>query len=197
MKILIFSVMTFMFFTIEGNTSSLVVEKKYLQNHFDPDYSLVKLNVSNKTSSISKMIKVLRPKMANNKRLKLSQKIHNVVRNYKIPPHIILAILDVESEFNQNKVSETEDYSIAQINLDIWEKEFDRLKKKKIDRERIKVDEEYSLKVMMEILDFLKSKYAKKDRKWFARYHSKNPKFKNLYLSKLSSRIYRLKVASL
>lgn len=100
-----------------------------------------------------------------------------------------MAIIDTESSFNHEAVSSTGDLSLAQVNVNVWNKEFIRLNLAPIDTEKLKVDKTYALDVMGRILNILKSRYGKQDRRWYARYHSKTKKYKRNYLQKLESRM--------
>jgi hypothetical protein len=50
---------------------------------------------------------------------------------------------------------------------------------------------------MAQILQILKNRYEKKDRRWYARYHSKTKKHKREYLSKLELRLKLLEKSKL
>lgn len=146
-------------------------------------------HIPNKTPVIAEMISVLKPGFSIEKRNEFAVKIHKALAKYKIEPQIVVAIIDAESDFNHEMVSSTGDLSMAQINVDIWNKEFERMNMKTIEAEKIKVDESYSLEVMAQILHILKTRYEKKDRRWYARYHSKTQKHKRAYMTKLSTRL--------
>lgn len=148
-------------------------------------------DIPNKPVVIAKMMKTLKPTISSTQKHELSMKIHEVLSRYDIPPQILLSIIDTESSFNQNAVSSTGDLSLAQINVEIWNKEFERMKKPLIDSERLKKDEKYALETMVKILTLIKNRY-KHDRRWYARYHSKTKKHKSLYLSKLEYRMKKL-----
>lgn len=145
--------------------------------------------VPNKTTVIAKMISVLRPDFSMEKRQDVAYKIHQAIKKYHVEPQIVVAIIDAESDFNHQMISSTGDISLAQVNVDIWNKEFERMKMMPIEAERMKADEAYSLEVMAQILHILKTRYEKKDRRWYARYHSKTQKHKKAYLNKLSARM--------
>lgn len=115
---------------------------------------------------------------------KLSKIIDHNSKKHKINQDIFISIIKTESDFNQSAISETGDVSIAQINVKVWNKEFKRLGLPLISKNRIKYDVEYSVNIMGEILSIVR-KRNKKDRHWFARYHSNNNKFKKIYLAKL------------
>jgi len=148
-----------------------------------------------RTTNIAKMITALRPKFSKQKKYQLASKIQKISKEYKLEPQIIVAIIDAESEFDQNKISDTGDLSLAQINPDVWNEEFKRLNLEELDIERLKTDTDYSLKMMGKILSHLKKNYGHKDRKWYARYHSKNKKYKEIYLSKLNHRLKKMRPA--
>jgi hypothetical protein len=58
-----------------------------------------------------------------------------------------------------------------------------------IDIDRVQVDLEYAFTKMADILNIIKLRHEKSDPKWYARYHSGTPKFKNDYLRKLEIRM--------
>jgi len=151
-------------------------------------------HIPNRPPVIAKMISVLKPNFSNAKTAAVAKKIHLAFLKYKIEPQIVLAIIDTESDFAHDKVSSSGDLSIAQVNVEVWNKEFERMNMKLIDREKLVLDDpQYSLEVMAQILHVLKTRYEKKDRKWYARYHSKTKKHKDVYLSKLDIRLKLLK----
>lgn len=142
-----------------------------------------------KTSSVAKMIHRLQPKISVKKRIDVATLINKTAKKYKISPKILVAIIDTESSFDKNMISETGDISMAQINVEIWNEEFSRLNMPLIDKDKLRMDVKYSLEVMGEIMHLLKRRYAHRDRKWFARYHSGNKKYKQIYLAKVENRL--------
>lgn len=109
-----------------------------------------------------------------------------------VDPLIILSILKVESDFNQRVVSNTGDFSLAQINYNIWSKELKRVKKIDLDFEKLKTDIPYSVDIMGKILKILEKRH-KKDPDWYARYHSGTVKFKMAYSKKLNTAMESIK----
>lgn len=116
-------------------------------------------------------------------KMSLAKDINMVAKKYDIPTIIILAILKVESDFNQNAVSPTNDFSIAQVNYNVWKREF---QKQGIDLsfERLINDKSYALEKMAKILVH-ERKLAPDNPNWYIHYHSKTPKFFNLYKEKI------------
>ena len=165
------------------------IKQDYIHNDEFGNFDVA--DVPNKPVVIAKMMKTLKPTISSTQKHELSMKIHEVLSKHDIPPQILLSIIDTESSFNQNAVSSTGDLSLAQINVEIWNKEFERMKKPLIDSERLKKDERYALETMARILTLIKNRY-KHDRRWYARYHSKTKKYKSLYLSKLEYRMKKL-----
>jgi len=166
------------------------VESIKVNNIYDQQFGdFDRIHIKNKPATIAKMISVLKPDFNSEKINNLSRKIHQAFFKYHIEPQIVVAIIDTESHFNQQLVSASGDFSMAQVNIEIWNKEFNRLNMKLIDSNKIKNDQAYSLEIMAQILHILKNRYEKKDRRWYARYHSKNMKHKIEYLSKLHARM--------
>ncbi len=148
-----------------------------------------KVELSSDVSTIKKMITILRPSLPGEQIIILSEKISAALKGTSIPPQLVVAIIDTESLFDQNAVSSTGDLSLAQINPEIWNKEFLRRGMEPVDIDRLKNDHDYSLSKMIQILSLLKKKYEKKDRRWYARYHSQSRKYKMIYLGKLEQRM--------
>jgi hypothetical protein len=138
---------------------------------------------------ISSMIKVVQPELGKYSRERVACFISEVSNSNKLDSKILVAIIDTESDFKETKISSTGDISIAQINVEIWNKEFTRIKHKPIDTKRLAVDSRYAVKVMGDILTILKSRYSESDKVWYARYHSGNEKYKKEYLAKLTKRL--------
>lgn len=183
--------------TFNGSYSSRFSSIRLTNTQDDQYGNFDKVRMPNNPPVISKMISVLKPEFSLAKRNDVAEKIHHAFKNYKIEPQIIVAIIDAESDFNHSLVSSTGDLSLAQVNVDIWNKEFSRMNLNLIEPEKLKADEAYSLEVMAQILSILKSRYEKKDRRWYARYHSKTKKHKREYLTKLSNRMKLLEKSKL
>jgi hypothetical protein len=145
-----------------------------------------------KTSSVAKMIHKLQPKISVKKRVDVASLINKTAKKYRINPKIFVAIIDTESDFKKEMISPTGDLSMAQINVEIWNKEFIRLKKPLINVTKLKEDENYSIELMGQILSTLKKRYAHKDKHWYARYHSGNLKYKQIYLEKIDIRLAQM-----
>ena len=147
------------------------------------------------------------------KRMKVSQKkadrtatlVVFASKKYNIDPRKMLAIIKVESDFNQrahNSYScqykrETDktkcgDHSIAQINYHIWKKDFITQGRKPLDYNRLKTDDSYAIFRMAEILSILKNQYGSRED-WYAMYHSKNPKHKNPYRKKVDAEFNKIR----
>ena len=145
--------------------------------------------ISKESFVIANMIAVVQPELQEKERNKVASQISIASKKFKIEPQIIVAIIDTESNFHADKVSSTGDVSVAQINVEVWNKEFIRMKKPPMIKGRIKMDQEYALMKMVEILNIIKTRYGKKDRRWYARYHSNTNKYKKDYLHKLEIRM--------
>ncbi len=161
------------------NLYSLMPRYQNFENKKNPKQSFI----------IANMIAVVQPEMDEETRDEMAVMIAKVSKKFNILPEIMVAIIDTESNFKASMVSSTGDLSIAQINVDVWNKEFSRLGLPIINKEKVVLDLEYSLHFMAEILSVLKARYAQIDPNWFARYHSSTPKFKNNYFKKLSFRL--------
>jgi hypothetical protein len=145
---------------------------------------------------LAKMIAVIKPELEADNRNLIASQISVAINKYKIAPQLMVAIIDTESDFQSDKISRTGDISIAQINVKMWNKEFVRMKRPLLSKTRIKNDQQYAVMVMAEILNLLKTRYEKRDRRWYARYHSNSYKNKSNYLHKLEVRLRALALAS-
>ncbi|MDO9183944.1 MAG: transglycosylase SLT domain-containing protein [Bacteriovorax sp.] len=146
----------------------------------------------NEAFVVANMIAVVEPDLDEEERDTIASQISMAIKQYKVEPQIIVAIIDTESNFQADKVSSTGDVSVAQINVEMWNKEFIRMKKPLLIKEKIKIDQEYALLKMAEILNIIKKRYEKKDRRWYARYHSNTHRYKRNYLHKLEIRLKML-----
>ncbi len=143
----------------------------------------------NNVNLIAKMIKVVQPELQKNVRNRIAYSLYLTTKKYNVDPKLMIAIIGTESDFVNSKISTTGDLSLAQINTEIWNKEFVRLGLDKLNSKRLKKDENYALSKMAEILNILKKRHSKNDSQWFARYHSHTKKFKNLYSVKVEKRM--------
>lgn len=149
-----------------------------------------KVYIPNDAPLISQMISVVQPELDINNRNKIANNIHHAIKKYNVEPQIIVALIDTESNFMYSKVSSTGDLSLGQINVDVWNSEFIRMKQPLIDKEKLVLeDQSYAMEQMARILSILKTRHAKKDRRWYARYHSNTTKYKHDYLSKIEIRM--------
>lgn len=141
------------------------------------------------TIIIAKMIGKIQPELKISNRMRIALSLNNVAKKHHIDPKLMIAIIGTESDFCNTKVSSTGDLSLAQINPDVWNREFQRLGLEKLNNVRLKKDEVYALNKMAEILSILKNRHAKKDKNWYARYHSHTRKYKNQYNTKVQLRL--------
>lgn len=141
------------------------------------------------TIVIAKMIGKIQPEVKVANRMRIAQSLNNVAKKHNIDPKLMIAIIGTESDFCNNKVSSTGDLSLAQINPDVWNREFARLGLEKLNNTRLKKDEVYALNKMAQILSILKHRHEKKDKNWYARYHSHTRKYKNQYSAKVQLRL--------
>lgn len=164
----------------------------FTMNTATPKNDVVVVKQHKDIIAIAKMIKAIKPKLANDKTIKLADQLFITSKKYNIDPKVMIAIIDTESDFDNTKISETGDLSLAQINTDIWNKELKRMKLPEIDSKRLKIDEKYALNQMAMILSILKNRHSHKDGIWFARYHSHTKKFKNQYYAKVDLRMRKI-----
>lgn len=149
-----------------------------------------KVYIPNEAPLIAHMISVVQPELEVNSRNKIANDIHHAIKKHNVEPQIIVALIDTESNFQYNKVSSTGDLSLGQINIDVWNAEFKRMKLPLIQKELLVTeDQSYAMEKMAQILRILKTRHAKKDRRWYARYHSNTTKYKMDYLRKIEVRM--------
>ena len=149
-----------------------------------------KVSIPNEAPLISHMIYVVQPELDVNARNKYANDIHHAIKKYKVEPQIIVSLIDTESDFSYRKVSSTGDLSIGQVNVEVWNKEFKRMKLPLIEKENLVTEDQgYAMERMAQILSILKKRHAKKDRRWYARYHSNTSKYKLNYLRKIEVRM--------
>ncbi|MBY0413666.1 MAG: transglycosylase SLT domain-containing protein [Bdellovibrionales bacterium] len=146
----------------------------------------------NEAFVIANMIAVVQPELDEKERDAIANHISIASRKFDIDPKIFVSIIDTESNFQENLVSSTGDLSVAQINVDVWNKEFLRLKMPTMKKEHIMSDCRYAIMKMGEILQIIKKRHAKVDQVWYARYHSNTLKYKSDYLGKLQLRMKML-----
>lgn len=149
--------------------------------------------IPNEAPLISQMISVVQPELEVNARNKIANDIHHAIKKYKVEPQIVVSLIDTESNFSYSKVSSTGDLSLGQVNVEVWNEEFKRMKLPLIDKAKLVTEDQgYAMEKMAQILSILKKRHAKKDRRWYARYHSNTTKYKMDYLSKIEVRMKML-----
>lgn len=152
-----------------------------------------KVYIPNEAPLIAQMISIVQPELDINNRNKIANDIYHAIKKYKVEPQIIVALIDTESNFKYNKVSTTGDLSLGQVNVEVWNAEFARMKLPLIKKELLVTEDQgYAMEKMAHILSILKKRHAKKDRRWYARYHSNTTKYKIDYLRKIEVRMKML-----
>lgn len=124
---------------------------------------------------------------------KIAQSIIKHTEDNHIDYKLLLSILKVESDFNQKTISKTFDYSLAQINYDIWVTEFKKEKNIILDKNKLKHDIDYSINMMTQIISILEKRHSQ-DPYWYARYHSSTPSRKLVYAGKIHNVLGSLKI---
>ncbi|MFA6238351.1 MAG: transglycosylase SLT domain-containing protein [Bacteriovorax sp.] len=183
-----------------SSLNSPEIKAKNSKNHKNEKSAKIenfdKESIPNESFVIANMISVVQPELIESDRNKIAVQISNALKKFKVEPQIMVAIIDTESDFKADKVSSTGDLSLAQINVDVWNKEFKRMKLKTMRKEKIIIDQQYALMKMAEILSIIKKRHAKKDRRWYARYHSNTHNHKKDYLQKLEIRMRMLALST-
>jgi PBP1b-binding outer membrane lipoprotein LpoB len=188
-KILLILVLALITQGCSSTKKTLKVSPK-TQLNLDKLSNFDKIYIPNNAPIIAEMISIVQPELEVNKRHEIANGISEAVTKYKVEPQIMVALIDTESNFKFDKISTTGDLSIAQVNVDVWNIEFKRLKLPLVDVPRLtSEDQSYALEVMAQILSILKKRHIKKDRRWYARYHSNTKKYKHDYLRKIEVRM--------
>lgn len=183
--------------SLKSNKSENKKLSKILKTSLPPKYeNFDRKAFPNQSFVIANMIAVVQPELDGSARDEIATQISKAINVYKVEPQIIVAIIDTESDFKAEKVSSTGDVSLAQINVEVWNREFVRMKMKPMNREKIIKDQQYALIKMAEILSIIKKRYEKKDRRWYARYHSNTHNHKKDYLHKLEIRLKMLAIST-
>lgn len=168
----------------------------YIPKATTTDISKGEVTVQNE-QLISSMIKKVQPNMTSVKSAHLAKIIYRNSVEFKLDPKILIAIIATESNFRNGMVSSTGDFSMAQINFNIWNKEFQRLGMPKLDMKLLRHNEHYGIYKLARILSILKTRYQKADKHWYASYHSQTPSLKGIYKSKLNSHLDNMRTVSL
>lgn len=132
-------------------------------------------------------------RMKNKHRIIISKIIYKTAKKYNIDYKIILAILKIESNFEQSAINKYKckkdnscgDYSIAQINYKTWK---DILQ---LDIQKLKSSNAYAIDKMGKILSIIKKRRKSKSL-WFLDYHSRNVLFQIRYLRMIERNLNRL-----
>lgn len=181
----------------QGCATKAPIKKNHLKELYAKLGNFDKFQIPNEAPLISHMISVVQPELEINSRNKIANDIHHAIKKYNVEPQIIVALIDTESNFSYSKVSSTGDLSIGQVNVEVWNREFKRMKLPLIEKHKlITEDQSYAMEKMAQILSILKVRHAKKDRRWYARYHSNTSKLKLSYLRKIEVRMKMLAQSS-
>jgi len=150
----------------------------------DHNFDAERKELNAKVIEVKKKVSKLAPHLSEERQMKVAAAIETNSRKYNIPKKVLLSIIKIESNFKSNMVSSTGDYSIVQINLKIWNKEFARLGLSKINKKMLVESDEYAIGKMCKILNIIKAR-SPRDPKWYARYHSNTPEFNAIYRIKI------------
>lgn len=106
-------------------------------------------------------------------------------KHFNLDKQLVMSIIKVESNFNNDAVSHTNDYGLMQINKNT-------AKVFGFSIPRIKKDKDYAIYCGTFYLSYLRSKYSHKDKYWWARYHSSTPAHKQKYVRRILN-VYKTK----
>lgn len=134
--------------------------------------------------SVEEMIKSINPQG-----VRYAPIIYKVARKHNLPPEVLISIISVESSFIHNKVSKTGDIGLAQVNPQVWSREFKR-RNIPFHPEKLK-DPSYNIETMGKILSIIRKN--DNDPIWYALYHSGTEINKVFYAHKVYSRYLKIK----
>jgi hypothetical protein len=141
--------------------------------------------VSKEIMEVRQSVSKLAPHLSAERQIRVASAIYSNAKRYNISKRVLLSIIKIESNFKSSKVSSTGDYSIVQINLKIWNKEFKRLGLPAINKSELLKNDDYAISKMCHILSIIKGRHLK-DKQWYARYHSNTPEYNLIYQSKIN-----------
>lgn len=168
----------------------------YIPKATTTDITKTEVTVQNE-QLISNMIRKVQPNISAVKAGHLAKIVYRNSVEFKLDPKILIAIIATESNFRNEMISSTGDFSMAQINFKIWNKEFQRLGLPRLDMKLLKHNEHYGIYKLAKILSILKTRYQKADQHWYASYHSQTPNLKGIYRNKLNFHLNSMKTVSL
>lgn len=186
-------------------SSKLIDVHKYVHDYEEYNTMVLNRQVGKTThqAPVARINEVLVRTMKVNpkKSLDIANSIHLASTKYKIDPRIMIAIMKVESNFNQNAVNTFSckrtkakicgDHSIAQINYEVWSKDFPKFGRAPLDYDRLKKDQNYAIHRMGEILSILKARHTR-EVFWFTRYHSSTDTFRSIYTAKIRKEMKKI-----
>lgn len=142
-------------------------------------------------STVERAIDRVSPKMDKVKKRRLAILITMAANKYSIDPRVMIAIMKIESLFDQEAYNPSGDHSIAQINYKIWSKEFEKLDRPVLMYNRLKKDDAYAIFRMAEILDIERKRFEGK--KWHLTYHSRTKKYRDRYEKRYDKEFIKMK----
>jgi len=145
---------------------------------------VINQTVSKEVMEVKRSVSKLAPHLSAERQIKVASAIYSNAKRYRIPKRVLLSIIKIESNFKSSKISSTGDYSIVQINLKIWNKEFTRLGFPKINKNELVKNDDYAISKMCHILNIIRSRHSK-DKQWYVRYHSNTPEYNSIYKIKI------------
>lgn len=145
-------------------------------------------NLTQARASIMK----IQPNLTNDDAQIIAEAIIKHSRHYGLDWKILASIIAQESSFRKdpqnclNSKAKCPDLGLAQINYRTWKKELC------LDRTRLLIDISYNIETMAQILSQLKSKYGKKEKNWFTRYHSFTTAHRTKYANFLHNHLNKI-----
>ena len=112
---------------------------------------------------------------------KIAASINKASKKYRIEPEVLVALLMVESTFNQDATSSTGDIGIGQVNP-LWKKEFKNRHLGDLDLNRLKQDQDYNIQITAQILSLCKKGGYKN---YYGVYHSKTSSLRKKYTARV------------
>jgi hypothetical protein len=134
---------------------------------------------------IEKQIKKFNPDFCEYKTSLIVKYVHKYSLENNLDPHLLTAILIQESSLSLGALNlSSDDYGIGQINKRTAAHFCPN-------KELLLTNYSYSIGCAAKVLADFKNRYAKKERYWWTRYNSSNPKLRRIYRKRVTKHFWR------
>ena len=144
-----------------------------------------------RTQEIEYVIQKLRPSIAKKLKKEVAFELDKLTSQSKIDWKRYISILFQESslQLNPKAAGKLYDYGIGQVSYYYWGK------KLKIDKKKSLNNTKYSISISIIVYLHYRKKYAKRDSKWYTRYHSGTPSKRKAYEKRIDAHYGKIVVA--